>query len=208
MVTNQFATTTSYPMRKFCQLYAFDEAWNNGKPMKASWKSPSCHILNEYSFIYTALFCNCSCWHGSSLVPIGNKDCLEVKSTNRWWDAHFISVFSSVVTHESHVDSHLWPVAKTHLIHCQFSTLVLDELGCKDLYSGIERKVSVYIMLPFLLFFILRLTFQIIMCESVWWFEMLLDRVKKYVVDILEKCNYQGEMRLHPFQLERYQHMA
>ena len=47
------------------------------------------------------------------------------------------------MTHESHVDSPLWPVTKTHLIHCQFPTLVLDELECNDLHIRIERIVSV-----------------------------------------------------------------
>jgi hypothetical protein len=142
--TKQMGISTSYPICKFRKLYTADEAWNNGKAIKASRKSTSRCTLKEYCFIYPILICNCCCWQGSSLIPIGNKGYLEdCAGTRRWWDTDFISGFCSLVAHESHVDGHLRSLKRTQLIHCQFPRLTPDESECKDLSIGTERIVSV-----------------------------------------------------------------
>jgi hypothetical protein len=138
-----------YKIQKFCKLYTVDEARRTGKAVKSESKGgrgrSSRAFTKEYNFVYPSLLCNCCCWQGSCLIPIGDEsyqnDC---ENTHRWWDTDFISGFAALVAHETHVYGHLRNCQpRTQLIHCPFPRTFPDKQECKELYPIIDRIVSV-----------------------------------------------------------------
>ena len=66
------------------------------------------------NFVFPMLLCKCCCWAGFQIVPIWDStyqsDC---ENSNRWWDTDFITGFTTLVAHESHLDCHMRSI-KTH----------------------------------------------------------------------------------------------
>ena len=138
-----------YKIQKFRKLYTVDEAWRMGKAVKSESKGgrgrSSRAFTREYNFVYPSLLCNCCCWQGSCLIPIGDEsyqnDC---ENTQRWWDTDFISGFAALIAHEAHVHGHLRGCQpRTQLIHCPFPRTFPDKQECKELDPSIDRIVSV-----------------------------------------------------------------
>lgn len=137
--------THKYPTEQFRQLYSVDWAWKTGKKIQAIRRGGhNKRHEKEYNFVFPMLLCECCCWAGFQIVPIGDStyqsDC---ENSKRWWDTDFIAAFTTLVAHESHVDCHLRSIKNTQLIHCPHPNIHPAESECKSLHANVERLVSV-----------------------------------------------------------------